>query len=70
MTALQELEEKKSETDFAAALCGLTILRYLTDHITQLPLGLMSRCVHAEDLFRTKRLLAWSLAVLVVCALN
>lgn len=40
---LQELEEKRSETDFAAALCGLTILRYLTDYLPQLPLGLMAR---------------------------
>lgn len=27
MTPLQEFEEKRAETDFAAAACGLTILR-------------------------------------------
>ena len=43
LTPVQELEDKRAETDFAAALCGLTILRYLTDNITQLPLGLMAR---------------------------
>jgi hypothetical protein len=29
MTQLEELEDKCAETDFGAALCGLTILRYV-----------------------------------------
>lgn len=49
LSPLQELEDKRAETDFAAALCGLTILRYLGDHVTSLPLGLMSRLLGAHD---------------------
>ncbi|WIA29347.1 hypothetical protein OEZ86_011852 [Tetradesmus obliquus] len=49
LSPLQELEDKRAETDFAAALCGLTILRYLSDHVTSLPLGLMSRLLGAHD---------------------
>jgi hypothetical protein len=49
LSPLQELEDKQAETDFAAALCGLTILRYLSDHVTSLPLGLMSRLLGAHD---------------------
>lgn len=30
MPPLEELDEKQAETDFGAATCGLTILRYLT----------------------------------------
>eukprot|EP00775_Hariotina_reticulata_P002321 gene2321-2629_t len=52
-TALEELQGKKAETDFSTALCGLTILRYLTDHITTLPLGLMGRLLSANDAIMT-----------------
>eukprot|EP00879_Flechtneria_rotunda_P023002 GHRR01024313.1.p1 GENE.GHRR01024313.1~~GHRR01024313.1.p1 ORF type:complete len:665 (+),score=279.07 GHRR01024313.1:673-2667(+) len=49
LSPVQELEEKRAETDFTAALCGLTILRYLTDHITRLPLGVTNRLLGAHD---------------------
>jgi hypothetical protein len=49
LSPAQELEDKRAETDFAAALCGLTILRYLSDHVTTLPLGVMSRLLGAHD---------------------
>jgi hypothetical protein len=40
---------KAREADFAAALCGLTVLRYLTDYAPRLPLGLMARLVGSND---------------------
>lgn len=49
MAPLEELQDKRAETDFSAALCGLTILRYLSDHLTALPLGLMSRLLSGHD---------------------
>ncbi|KAF6262535.1 hypothetical protein COO60DRAFT_1675619 [Scenedesmus sp. NREL 46B-D3] len=49
LSPLQELDDKRAETDFAAALCGLTILRYLSDHVTSLSLGLMSRLLGVHD---------------------
>jgi hypothetical protein len=52
-SALEELQDKKAETDFSAAMCGVTILRYLTDHITTLPLGLMGRLLSANDAIMT-----------------
>ncbi len=49
LTPLEELEDKKAETDFSAALCGLTILRYLSDHAPSLPLGLTARLLTTND---------------------
>ncbi|KAF8056136.1 Zmynd10 [Scenedesmus sp. PABB004] len=46
-----ELAAKRAETDFAASLCGLTVLRYLTDALPALHhgLGLMGRLLSAHD---------------------
>jgi hypothetical protein len=45
----QELADKQRETEFGTALCAVTILRYLTDHVGGLPLGLLSRLSSAND---------------------
>eukprot|EP00877_Chromochloris_zofingiensis_P004789 jgi/Chrzof1/14310/Cz08g32160.t1 len=49
MTPLEELEEKQAEVDFGTAMCALTILRYLTDYLPTLPMGLLSRLVSTND---------------------
>ncbi len=49
MPPLQELREKRVEVEWGVALCGLTILRYLTDHMGTLPLGLLSRLAGGHD---------------------
>jgi hypothetical protein len=46
---LEELEEKAREARFGAALCGLTILRYLSDCAPRLPLALLGRLVGSND---------------------
>jgi len=45
MTLLEELEEKCAETDFAAATCGLTILRCGTVSSSALPGGVSTHPV-------------------------
>ena len=40
---LEELRERAAEVRFAAAQCGLTILRYLTDHAPKLSLSVLAR---------------------------
>ena len=48
-TAWQELEEKTRDTRFAIAICALTVLRYLTDAMGDLPLGVMARLLDVHD---------------------
>lgn len=42
---LEELRERAGEVRFGAAQCGLTILRYLTDHPFRLSLSVLARIV-------------------------
>lgn len=42
---LEELHERAMEVRFGAAQCGLTILRYLTDHASKLSLSVLARIV-------------------------
>jgi hypothetical protein len=35
---------------WGAALCGLTIARYLTEHVASLPLAVTARLVSANDM--------------------
>uniref|UniRef100_A0A7S3QQL4 Uncharacterized protein n=1 Tax=Dunaliella tertiolecta TaxID=3047 RepID=A0A7S3QQL4_DUNTE len=49
MSPEEELDAKVDETDFGAAMCCLSILRYLTDGLTTLPMGLLSRVVATND---------------------
>jgi hypothetical protein len=44
-----ELEEKVRDTRFAIAICALTLLRYLTDAMDVLPLGVMARLLDTHD---------------------
>ena len=46
---MKELAAKQAETTFAAASCSLSILRYLTDHIAHLPLGVTCRLLRTHD---------------------
>ncbi|PSC69454.1 Zinc finger MYND domain-containing 10 isoform B [Micractinium conductrix] len=46
---LEELRERCGEVRFGAALCGLTILRYLTDHAPKLSLSVLTRIVTTND---------------------
>ena len=48
-TAWQELEEKTRDTRFAIAICALTVLRYVTDAMGDLPLGVMARLLDTHD---------------------
>jgi hypothetical protein len=48
-TAKEELEEKTRETRFAIAMCALTVLRYVTDNMGDLPLGVMARLLDTHD---------------------
>lgn len=45
----QELEEKIRDTRFATAVCALTVLRYITDAMDVLPLGVMARLLDTHD---------------------
>ncbi|KAK9815647.1 hypothetical protein WJX72_007380 [[Myrmecia] bisecta] len=45
----EELREKVADIEFGTAMCALTILRYLSDYVGSLPLGVMSRLVGAND---------------------
>jgi len=48
-TPEDELDERAREVAWGAAMCGLTITRYLTEHVASLPLGVMGRLVSAND---------------------
>lgn len=45
----QELAERAGEVAWGAALCGLTIARYLAEHVGALPLGVMARLGSGND---------------------
>lgn len=49
LSPLQELHDKRAEVEFGVAMCSLTILRYLTDYVGSLPLGLLTRLVSSND---------------------
>jgi hypothetical protein len=48
-SALDDLEEKRGELEFGTALAALTIVRYLADHCTSLPMGLLNRLTRTND---------------------
>lgn len=45
----EELDERAAEVAWGAAMCGLTIARYLTEHVGSLPLGVMAQLVATND---------------------
>ncbi|GBF95610.1 hypothetical protein Rsub_08592 [Raphidocelis subcapitata] len=45
----EELDERAADVAWGAALCGLTIARYLTEHVASLPLAVTARLVSAND---------------------
>ena len=45
----EELDERAAEVAWGAAMCGLTIARYLTEHVASLPLGVTARLVAGND---------------------
>ena len=45
----EEFKEKEREVRFGTACCALTILRYLTDYINQVPLCVMARLLDTHD---------------------
>lgn len=49
MSSAQELEERKQEYDFGCAMCSLSILSFLSNNATQLPLGVLGRLVCTND---------------------
>jgi hypothetical protein len=48
-SAEEHLDAQAADVDWHAALCGLTIVRYLAEHVTALPLGVMARLVSSND---------------------
>ena len=57
---LEELRERCGEVRFGAALCGLTILRYLTDHAPKLSLSVLTRIVSGAPCEGREGDQAWS----------
>jgi hypothetical protein len=49
MSPVEDLEAKRMELDLSTAVASLTILRYLTDHMSQLPMGLIGRLLSTND---------------------
>ncbi|KIZ06797.1 hypothetical protein MNEG_1153 [Monoraphidium neglectum] len=45
----EHLDEQLGEVTWGAGMCGLTIMRYLAEHLGSLPLGVMARLVSAND---------------------
>ncbi|KAH8948594.1 hypothetical protein BDL97_11G102200 [Sphagnum fallax] len=45
----EDLREKAANMQFAIAICSLTILRYLTDYMSDLPLSVMARMLDSHD---------------------
>ncbi|BDA48751.1 Zinc finger MYND domain-containing protein 10 [Coccomyxa sp. Obi] len=45
----EDLQEQKLEVEFKTALCALTIVRYLTDHVNSVALGLATRLISTND---------------------
>jgi hypothetical protein len=49
MSPLEELEQRFHEVEFGAATCALTILRFMTDAVSSLPISVMARLVSTHD---------------------
>ncbi|MCQ2817804.1 MAG: zinc finger MYND domain-containing protein [archaeon] len=47
---LKELEEKKEEIDFNIAMCCINILRYISDHLEQLPFPVRHHMMNVKDI--------------------
>lgn len=48
-SARDEMEDKIRDTRFATSVCALTVLRYITDAMAELPLGVMARLLDTHD---------------------
>ena len=48
-TPVEELDEKLKEVRFGIGICSLSIIRYLTDYVPQLPIGIVSRMLQTND---------------------
>ena len=49
MDKATEFQDKLKDLRFGTALAALSVLRYLTDHMTELPLGVMARMLDTHD---------------------
>ena len=49
MSPLEELEQRFHEVEFGAATCALTILRFMTDAVSSLPMSVLARLVSTHD---------------------
>ncbi|KAG2431018.1 hypothetical protein HYH02_013547 [Chlamydomonas schloesseri] len=49
MSRLEEQEEKRRETEWGVLMCGLNILRYVTDALPRMPMGALTRVVSVND---------------------
>ncbi|KAI9141546.1 zinc finger MYND domain-containing protein 10-like protein [Paraphysoderma sedebokerense] len=50
MSEIEQLQTQKRELDFVVSMTSLSLLRYMTDHITELPLSTMTRILNTNDL--------------------
>ncbi|KAG0620258.1 hypothetical protein M758_4G202400 [Ceratodon purpureus] len=50
MTPQEDLQEKTSGTEFGIAICSISVLRYLTDFMGDLPLSVMARMLDCHDI--------------------
>ena len=72
--ALQELERQADDIDFRLAVVAVTLLRYLTEHITKLPLAVMTRLLDTHGMPRCSNLivpcasLSYVLGAMLRCA--
>jgi hypothetical protein len=48
-TALDDLERQAAEIEFRSAVSAVTVLRYLTEHVSKLPLAVMTRLLDTHD---------------------
>jgi hypothetical protein len=48
-TDLEELEERLKETRVAVAMCAVTIVRYISDAASRLPVSMLSRLLVKND---------------------
>ena len=49
-TTEDTLKQQALDIGFSCAVCSISILRFLTDHINHLPLGVVSRILHTHDI--------------------
>ncbi|CAM6128225.1 unnamed protein product [Calypogeia fissa] len=50
MKPQEEFEEKVTRNRFRGSICALSVLRYLTDYIGELPLSILARLVDCHDI--------------------